>query len=830
MLSLSKLKIRQKLTIVIGVVSAMALGIFATITINDSTQNAREELTNQALLLSEVGVNALEAPLLFNDKKTTSETLAILGASHSLVFADIHDVNWDLFAQQQFRPFLGPDVHQHHTKMQHATEIEYHDTTLHLARPIKSDGKIIGYLHLTFDLTEKLAALKYDGFIAILIASALLLVCMLLALILGRFLTDPILELSNTMKEISISKDFSHSLEVKSQDEVGELTSGFNSMLEGLAQRDSELEEYREDLEKLVEERTHELATTNDQLTAEIRQRERIAQDLRKAKDEAEDASRTKSEFLANMSHEIRTPMNGVLGMTELLAKTRLDERQQQLVSTVLQSGHTLLRVINDILDFSRMGAEQFSLEMGDFDLHSAAEQTVDLYSEMAKNKNITLELNIQDTVPDVVIGDESRLRQVLGNIINNAIKFTLKGKVSVYVKAREKDGYSEVSFEVSDTGIGIADSNLDLIFDPFQQADGSTSRRFGGTGLGLVIAKNIIEKMGGTITVESVLGKGSVFAIHIPFEARVEESVHPANNRRNTHTGQFEKAEDKPQSEFRYSALVLVAEDNAVNQEVVKENLLHYGCTVEIAENGEQAVKKWETFSPDLILMDCQMPEMDGFQATQIIRKHEEAQGKSEHVPIIALTAHVLQSDRDKCLAAGMDGHLAKPFSDSELVGLLEMWLAAKKEQQEQGTGRKNSKNSPATSPSPESDVIATDPIDYEKLDEIRNLFKDNSEGFARTIQLFLTSSTDALQKIDTSLVQSDLDGVRQTAHSLKSSSSNVGAVEFSQLWRQLESEARENASDKVAITLAQLKTEFGRVKEALKIIIGQAEKQAAS
>jgi signal transduction histidine kinase len=478
---LSRPTIRQKLTIVIALVSAMALGIFAAITIFEAARDARAELTNQALLLSEVGANALEAPVVFKDKKAALEMLAILGASEALVAADVHDAESKIFAERKFRRFTGPGIHEDHREMPKAVRFEYHHSTLHLGRPITSDGKIIGFLHLTFDLSNRFAALKTDAGIAILMAIGLLIVSMLLALAFGRVLTGPILKLTGTMREVAASNDFSHQLEVRSRDEVGELTHGFNSMLRGLAQHESELEEYREGLEELVEERTHELATTNTKLKGQIAQRERAETDLRKAKDLAEEASRAKSEFLANMSHEIRTPMNGVLGMTELLAKSPLDERQQQLVDTVRHSGQTLLRVINDILDFSRMGAEQFSLELADFDLHSAVEKTVDLFSEVARNKEIGLELHIQDAVPPAAIGDESRLRQVLGNIINNAIKFTLEGKVSVDVRAREKDGRSEVSFEVSDTGIGIAESDLNLIFDPFRQADGSTSRRFGG-------------------------------------------------------------------------------------------------------------------------------------------------------------------------------------------------------------------------------------------------------------------------------------------------------------------------------------------------------------
>lgn len=390
--------------------------------------------------------------------------------------------------------------------------------------------------------------------------------------------------------------------------------------------------------------------------------------ELAAAYDCAEAAARSKSTFLANMSHEIRTPMNGVLGMLELLQKTsNLDEKQRRFTKTARNSAKSLLAIINDILDFSKIEAGHLVLENIAFNLRKTVEETIDLMEGFASPKKVQLKCFIQDEVPVEISGDPVRLRQVLTNLLSNAIKFTHQGKVDVsIILEEESDKHFKLRFEIKDTGIGISAENQSALFDAFSQEDDSITRKFGGTGLGLTITKNLTHLMGGDVGIISVKGEGSTFWFTSRFEKVLEQD-------------QSQSADDDSEVPVDLIAdtHVLIVDDAQVNKFVLTEMLESMGVTVETANDGQQAVEDVAKKYYDMVLMDCQMPVMDGFTATEIIRAKEKSEN-SGHLPIIAITARAMAADREECLASGMDDYLSKPFEYADLKKILLQWLPA--------------------------------------------------------------------------------------------------------------------------------------------------------
>ncbi|MDK2909211.1 MAG: two-component system, sensor histidine kinase [Bacteroidales bacterium] len=395
------------------------------------------------------------------------------------------------------------------------------------------------------------------------------------------------------------------------------------------------------------------------ELTRLVREKEIISEQYRIAKEKAEAATRAKSIFLANMSHEIRTPMNGIIGMADLLAQTPLTEEQKDYLATIIASGRNLLNIINDILDFSKIESNQVELENIAFNLPAAIDEVIKILTIRANENNVALNVILADNVPRYIKGDPLRLKQIITNLVNNAIKFTYEGSVTVDVGV-EKDGDQSVKllFKVIDTGIGISPEGKEKLFKAFSQADTSTTRKYGGTGLGLAISKSLCEMMDGEIGVESEVGKGSTFWFTAVFE-KVPPSEIP---------------EEKPEAEVVETQMkplhILLAEDNLINQKVAVANLKKFGHMVDIAKNGLEAVEMARKNFYDLILMDIQMPEMDGYEATTIIRAEEAEKGR--HTPIIAMTANSFEADRERCFAIGMDDYISKPFRINDLVSIL--------------------------------------------------------------------------------------------------------------------------------------------------------------
>jgi PAS domain S-box-containing protein len=398
-------------------------------------------------------------------------------------------------------------------------------------------------------------------------------------------------------------------------------------------------------------------------LCLDVTERNRAAAEIAAARDAAVEASRMKSAFLANMSHEIRTPMNGVIGCNELLLGTGLSAEQRGYAEQVARSGEQMLALLNDILDVSRIEAGRLELDPEDIDLRATVQQACAIAEMQARSKGLRFAMEIEPDVPETVHADGGRLRQVLLNLASNAVKFTAIGSVRVRVLTAAA---ARVRFEVTDTGIGVDPAILDRMFEPFTQADSSTTRLYGGTGLGLAISHQLVELMGGEIGAASEPDAGSTFWFEVSLPRAEVAAARPASPERRARAA--DPAAPAP--------LVLLAEDSPVNRSVAAHMLERCGVRTDVAANGREALAALEQCDYDAVLMDCQMPELDGYEATAQLRRREQALGR--HTPVIAMTAHALSGDRERCLAAGMDDYLVKPIRSEDLAEMLERWIPA--------------------------------------------------------------------------------------------------------------------------------------------------------
>lgn len=628
-------------------------GLFLLVLVGVSLDTSRAQVLERSSALGSVLASNLTASIVFQDPGTAAELLNGLRTVDDVIEAQITLPAGDVFVT--YRRSLLEDPA--------GVQGLYSES---LSVPVLLDQEEIASLEIRVDLWPVYQQLVWISGIAFLLWMLGMVAAYVLSRVFNARITEPLSDLADMMSEVTDREDYGRRFSYGVNNELGSVVDAFNEMLERIGDREQRLR--------------------------------KMIVDLEEARDQAESAARSKSSFLANMSHEIRTPMNGVMGMIALLKQGDLTEQQRAYFETIERSADALLLIIDDILDFTKIEAGRLKLGRSAFSLRDSLGSIEALFSEPASQKGLALSFTVDPAVPEVVVGDPGRIRQILLNLIGNAVKFTDEGRIAVTASLADPAKPEQFRFTVEDTGPGIDPDDQTRIFGEFYQADVSLTRAHGGTGLGLAITEQLVRLMGGQVGFESDFGKGSLFWVELPLaspgdataasfrdndtrgvsadkeSARLERLTNPAAATSAPATG----ATEYPLP-VTYDLQVLVAEDSEVNQFIIRELLAKWGIEIAVAANGLEAVKAFREREFDLILMDIQMPEMDGLEATRQIRSIQTREALHEGCEIVGLSAHAMSGDRERYMAEGMVDYLTKPIRTEELRVVLDACLEKK-------------------------------------------------------------------------------------------------------------------------------------------------------